>query len=95
MNFGDILYNLMSFLYENLILPIQTLLMDYTDGFEFSSPITFTNFGSDTTMFVLTLNEISVLIIGFLVSITALVFTWKFLKMLTRFVYRLFGGIRK
>lgn len=95
MNFADILYNLMVFIYENLVNPFVSFFVYYSDDLDLFNPITFTNFGSDTTMFVASFNDILVIAIGLMVSITALVLSWKFVKMLSNFVRRLFGGVRK
>lgn len=95
MDFRQLLTAIMEFLYINLVLPINDLL--FMHGYEVTGldmQSISLGFG-DVTWFTINLVNLSLLIIGFAVSITALVLTWKFVKMLSNFVRRLFGGVRK
>lgn len=95
MDFATLLETLMDFIYSNLVVPINNMLNSYgsvtTDLQSVDIKIGF----GEITWFSVSLNELFVIIIGLMVSITALVLTWKFLKMLSNFVRRMFGGIRK
>lgn len=95
MSFADLLSKLMEFLHTNLILPINVLL--YNHGYDIATlEMVEINFGlGQITWFSATLYDILLIVIGLMVSITALVLTWKFVKMLSNIIRRLFGGVRK
>lgn len=95
MTFANLLQQLMEFLHNNLIEPIHNFLVVNGTGITNLDDINI-NFGfGQITWFSLNLYDLLLIVIGLMVSITALVLTWKFVKMLSNFVRRLFGGVRK
>lgn len=95
MNFVELLRQLMEFLSINLVNPIQMFLdasgSDITNLADL--PLNF-GFGEITWLSINAL-DLLLIVIGFMVSITALVLTWKFFKFLTGLLKGLFTGIKK
>ena len=95
MNFAQLLTTLMDFLVVNLVNPIQQFLCNH--GYDITNlsdvPLNF-GFGEITWLSITAL-DLLLIVIGFMVSITALVLTWKFFKFLTGLLKGLFTGIRK
>lgn len=95
MNFAQLLTALMEFISMNLVNPIQMFLDN--SGFDITNladlPLTF-GFG-EITWFSINALDLLLIVIGLLVSITALVLTWKFIKFLNGFLKGLFTGIKR
>lgn len=95
MDFAQLLTQLMLFLYNNLILPIDNVLNEI--GFDIVAlhDINFNIGFGQVTWFSLNLRDIIIVVIGFVVSITALVLTWRFIRFLNGFLKSLFTGIKR
>lgn len=94
MDFAHILQTLMQFLSDNLVLPIQGFLVNNgCDVYDLNALQLKFGFG-EITWFSVTALDLLLIVIGLMVSITALVLTWRFLKFLTRFIFSLFKGVK-
>lgn len=95
MNFAQLLTTLMEFLSSNLVNPIQGFISD--SGSDITNladlPLNL-GFGQVTWLSINAL-DLLLIVIGFMVSITALVLTWKFFKFLSGLLKGLFTGIKK
>lgn len=95
MDFAQILQRLMEFLTGNLIDPINAFLDGQAHQILSLTEFQITFGLGEITWFSLTLYDLLLIVIGLMVSITALILTWRFLKFLNGFVKGLFTGIKK
>ena len=95
MDFAQLLTELMTFLLANLISPIEMFLEYF--GYDLGSlKDLILNFGfGGITWFSINAHDLLLIVIGLMVSITALVLTWKFLKFLNNLLKGLFTGIKR
>ena len=95
MNFAQILTELMILLLSNLISPIEVFLECYSYDLGSLTDLIL-NFGfGETIWFSINAHDLLLIVIGLMVSIMALVLTWKFIKFLNGFLKGLFTGIKR
>lgn len=95
MDFPQMLYNVMDFIYQTLFMPVFDFVESYFDELSLKSSFDLSGLFGINTFPSFNISDLVLFIIAFAVSITALILFIKFMKWLTGFIRSLFSGVKK